>query len=68
MSLDVRLEGELAEWVERRARESGITPDEFVSSTIQKALDCDQEDVDRAMQRTLEKNRELYRRLAEGPE
>jgi hypothetical protein len=67
MSLIVRLEGELAERVEHRAQKLGVSPEELVNSTIRQALDRADTDFERAMYETLEKNRELYRRLAEGP-
>jgi len=60
----VRLDDLKAALLRERAAQYGLEPGELVSASIEDLLGQPEGDFDRAVKRVLEKNKELYRRLA----
>lgn len=64
MTFTIALSDEKARRLEELAREAGVTPEEFLRSSVEGWLSEPREDFARAASYVLRKNKELYRRLA----
>ena len=64
MSISIRLNEEQSAQLEARARELGVDAQELAQAVVSDLLSRPAEDFDRAAQRVLDKNQELYRRLS----
>ncbi len=63
-TITLEMEDEKAEQLRERARQYGLDLERFVLASIDDLMAQPDEEFKRAMDRVLEKNRELYRRLA----
>jgi predicted transcriptional regulator len=64
MSLSFDLDEEQSRRLEERARQLGVDPRELARAAVNDLLSRPADDFERAAAFVLEKNRELYRRLA----
>jgi predicted transcriptional regulator len=64
MKVSVELSSADAERLQDEASRLGVTPERLAHAAISDLLARERDDFDRAARRVLEKNRELYRRLA----
>lgn len=60
----IELTGNEIEQLQHRANQTGLTPEELLHKSISAWLDQPEEDFNQAADRVLQKNAELYRRLA----
>jgi len=68
MKVTIELSEERATTLRETARRIGVTLEELASAALSDALDHSKEDfLEAAKKYVLEKNEELYRRLAQGP-
>jgi antitoxin FitA len=64
MTFTIALSDEKALRLEELARKAGVSPEELLRASLEEWLSKPQEDFARAASYVLQKNRELYRRLA----
>ena len=64
MTFTIALSDEKARRLEQRAREAGVAPEELLRASVEDWLAEPREDFARAASYVLQKNKELYRRLA----
>ncbi|HKV13208.1 MAG TPA: DNA-binding protein [Thermoanaerobaculia bacterium] len=64
MTFIIALSAEKARRLEELAREAGVAPEELLLASVERWLSEPGEDFARAASCVLQKNRELYRRLA----
>jgi predicted transcriptional regulator len=63
-TLQVTLSDEQKRRLDRLAERAAVTPEEFLRDRVDQLLDDPTAEFDRVVNRVLEKNAELYRRLA----
>jgi hypothetical protein len=66
MSLSVDLDEQQSHRLQERARQLGVDPRELARAAVNDLLTRPADDFERAASFVLNKNRELYRRLAQG--
>ncbi len=64
MKLSVALPAAVEEQLTQAAERLNVSPDELAAAAVRDLLSRPDDDFDRAANRVLNKNRELYRRLA----
>ena len=60
----VEIDDNKAAILEDKARKFGLLPEQFVSATIEDLISQPEPDFEEAIRKVLDKNRELYERLA----
>jgi hypothetical protein len=60
----INLPDQLATEISEAAKQLGVSPEEFIKSGIEEKLSLLDRDFHNAMDHVLEKNKELYKRLA----
>ena len=62
--ITVEIDDNKAAILEDKAKKSGLLPEQFVSASIEDLISQPEPDFEEAMRKVLDKNRELYERLA----
>ena len=60
----VEIDDNKAAILEDKAKKFGLLPEQFVSASIEDLISQPEPDFEEAMRKVLDKNRELYKRLA----
>ena len=60
----VEIDDNKAAILENKAKKFGLLPEQFVSASIEDLISQPEPDFEEAMRKVLDKNRELYERLA----
>jgi hypothetical protein len=63
-TITVQLDDTKADLLRQKAKEFGLSPDQFVAASIEDLLAQPEPEFDAAVQKVLSKNKELYERLA----
>ena len=63
-TITVRLEDSKVTLLREKAEKYGLTPDQFVTASIEDLLAQPEPEFDAAMRKVLSKNKELYKRLS----
>ena len=63
-TITVRLEDSKVTLLREKAKKYGLTPDQFVTASIEDLLSHPEPEFEAALRRVLSKNKELYERLA----
>lgn len=63
-TITVQLDDSKAALLHEKAQKYGLTPDQFVSASIEDLLSQPEPDFEEAVKKVLSKNKELYKRLA----
>ena len=63
-TLNITINDKVFAQIEASARRDGITPEEWLTQRLEHLLTSGDDDIDRAADYLLNKNAELYRRLA----
>lgn len=63
-SITLRIADDKAEKLRNKARELGIVLEKFLSASIEELASLPEPDFDKAVNKVMEKNEELYKRLA----
>ncbi len=62
--ITVEIEDSKAALLTEKAKKFGLSPDQFVTASIEDLIAQPEPDFEEAMRRVLSKNKELYKRLA----
>jgi hypothetical protein len=63
-TITVQLDDTKADLLREKAKEFGLSPDQFVAASIEDLLAQPEPEFEAAVQKVLSKNKELYERLA----